>query len=53
MRISILVGANPDILFDDYHRLTELELRCLRLIICQGMNGSGKTTALPGTPAPA
>jgi len=40
------MGANPDILFDDYHHLAELDLRSLRLIICQGMSGCGKTTAI-------
>ena len=32
--------------FDDYHRLMDQELCSTRLLICQGMSGSGKTTAI-------
>ena len=32
--------------FDDYHRLMSLDLGATRLLVCQGMSGSGKTTAI-------
>ena len=32
--------------FDDYHRLMGLDLGSTRLLVCQGMSGSGKTTAI-------
>ena len=38
--------AKPDFPFDDYHRLMSLDLVSTRLLICQGMSGSGKTTAI-------
>jgi len=40
------MAANPGISFDDYHRLADLDLQSVRLVICQGMSGSGKTTAI-------
>ncbi len=32
--------------FDDYHGLSGIDLRSTRLVVCQGMSGSGKTTAI-------
>ena len=32
--------------FDDYHHLLDLDIRATQLVVCQGMSGSGKTTAL-------
>ena len=32
--------------FDDYHGLAGIDLHGTRLVICQGMSGSGKTTAI-------
>jgi hypothetical protein len=32
--------------FDDYHGLAGIDLSATRLVICQGMSGSGKTTAI-------
>ncbi|MBI85107.1 MAG: hypothetical protein CMJ81_18080 [Planctomycetaceae bacterium] len=38
--------ANPGISFDDYHCLADADLQPVRLVICKGMSGSGKTTAI-------
>ena len=32
--------------FDDYHRLGKIDLAATRLLVFQGMSGSGKTTAI-------
>jgi len=40
------MATNLGISFDDYHGLADLDLQSVRLVICQGMSGSGKTTAI-------
>ena len=40
------MAANPGISFDDYHCLADADLQSVRLVICQGISGSGKTTAI-------
>ena len=41
-----MTTAKQDFPFDDYHRLMGLDLVSTRLLIYQGMSGSGKTTAI-------
>ncbi|MEO1995090.1 MAG: hypothetical protein ABGZ17_07430, partial [Planctomycetaceae bacterium] len=41
-----MMKASQDSVFDDYHRMMDLDLHQTRLLVCQGMSGSGKTTAL-------
>ena len=32
--------------FDDYHQLLDLDMQSTRLVVCQGLSGNGKTTAI-------
>jgi len=41
-----MTAARQPYSFDDYHRLAAVDLWSTRLLICQGMSGSGKTTAI-------
>jgi len=42
----MMTVSNPRFPFDDYHRLGKLDLAPTRLLVFQGMSGSGKTTAI-------
>ena len=38
--------VEPEYTFDDYLGLADIDLRDTRLVVCYGMSGSGKTTAI-------
>ena len=42
----MMTAVRQQVPFDDYHRLLEVDLKSTRLVVLQGMSGSGKTTAI-------